>query len=320
MPDLTPCWYGFCDVTLALSARCHAAMESFDRAYGAFRVSAPDTAPLACYLDTDETGRGQVVLDGLPHPIGETDPGSAFALSRVFDHVAARSHTHLFLHAAAVSIAGRGLLLAGPSGHGKSTLAQALADGGADLLCDDTAPLDVAAGTVESFSIRCVEPAPARNAPVAAVFLLAPPQPQGTIHLALDHVPPEWERTPPWGDPMTATLRQAAGHWELLVTDPASGLLSRLEAACRACGVTILRDLGMAGAQFSETCVLTPLTRAEALPQLIAHLFGRGDRPLTELTWTLASALRQAHFWQLRPGVPGQTAAEVLRVMERLSH
>jgi hypothetical protein len=54
----------------------------------------------------------------------------------------------LFFHAASVGVAGRGALLVGPKGAGKSTLALALAARGHDFLGDETACYLPAAGTI----------------------------------------------------------------------------------------------------------------------------------------------------------------------------
>ena len=186
-------WYRFYEVTLALAARRRAALEDFARVYGAFRISAPPGAPageaaslLACCLDTDETGRGQVVLDGIPHPVADDDAGSAYALSLIFNRVAARSHARLFLHAAAVSVAGRALPARGALGgtanrpwHGPSAIGE--------RSCSATTPppLELASGTVATFPVRCPEQPPAAaSAPVAAVFLLHPPTLRRSVRLA----------------------------------------------------------------------------------------------------------------------------------------
>lgn len=313
-------WYHFYGVTLRVSAPASAARQNLERAYCAFRVPAPEAEPaalLTCSLDTDATGRGRITLDGVVHRLAGADPGNAYALSLLLDRLAFRSRAYLFLHAAAVAVAGKAVVLAGASGHGKSTLGRALAARGAALLCDDTTPLEAASGAARSFNPQAEGvAAPTPGVPVAAVFLLDATPPRRNVHLALDRLPPEWAQAPPWGNGTPVTLRRAAGHWELAAPDAPAGLLPRLEAACHACGVTVLRELGLPEARFSGVCQLTPITPTEALPRLVAHLLGRGGRPLTELTWALASALQQARFWQLRPGTPERTAEVVLRAAQ----
>ncbi len=53
----------------------------------------------------------------------------------------------LALHASAVELAGRALVLAGPSGRGKSTLAAALCKHGAKLVADDAVAIDLVDGS-----------------------------------------------------------------------------------------------------------------------------------------------------------------------------
>lgn len=50
------------------------------------------------------------------------------------------------VHASCVAIGGRGVLLVGPSGSGKSDLALRLIDGGAELVADDRVALRLADG------------------------------------------------------------------------------------------------------------------------------------------------------------------------------
>ena len=52
------------------------------------------------------------------------------------------------IHAGCVAIGGRGILIAGPSGSGKSDLALRLIDRGAQLVSDDYTALRVEAGTL----------------------------------------------------------------------------------------------------------------------------------------------------------------------------
>jgi serine kinase of HPr protein (carbohydrate metabolism regulator) len=58
---------------------------------------------------------------------------------------------HIYLHAACVSIGGKGVLLFGPSGSGKSDLALRLIDGGATLVSDDQVLLKKIDNSVYAF-------------------------------------------------------------------------------------------------------------------------------------------------------------------------
>lgn len=67
-------------------------------------------------------------------------PGWQRALALLILHRVFRLRTDaIFFHAASVGIAGRGVLIVGPKGHGKSTLSLALASRGHELLGDETA-------------------------------------------------------------------------------------------------------------------------------------------------------------------------------------
>ncbi|HWP58356.1 MAG TPA: hypothetical protein VNL14_10740 [Candidatus Acidoferrales bacterium] len=107
-----------------------------------------------------------------------------------------------FLHAAALAYAGKGTLLVGGSGHGKSTTAWALLHHGFQYLSDELAPLDLKRFTVEPYAralclkreppppyclagqtartsltlhvpVACLPGGgPARGAPLAAVFVV----------------------------------------------------------------------------------------------------------------------------------------------------
>lgn len=89
-------------------------------------------------------------------------------------------------HASSVSIAGRGVLLRGPSGSGKSDLALRLIDGGGQLVSDDytdvhvrdgsaflTAP-DEIAGRLEVRGLGLMQLAAVQDIPLALVFDLMP--------------------------------------------------------------------------------------------------------------------------------------------------
>ena len=91
------------------------------------------------------------------------------------------------LHATAVGIAGRAVLLVGPSGSGKSDLALRLIDRGATLVADDrvvvtrdgsrvlAAPPDTLAGLIEVRGVGIVAVPHLAGVPVALVVDLAAP-------------------------------------------------------------------------------------------------------------------------------------------------
>ncbi len=83
-------------------------------------------------------------------------------LTAILDRVAG----HIILHAAALETkSGEGVLLAAPSGHGKSSLTQELVQRGCRFLSDDYAPLDPAAALIAPYP-RTIGIQPGGGAPV----------------------------------------------------------------------------------------------------------------------------------------------------------
>ena len=79
--------------------------------------------------------------------------------------------SHVVLHAAALADAsGRGVILAGPSAHGKSSLALELARRGLGFLSDDLAPLDIERATILPYP-RAVAVRPGEGAQIPEPFL-----------------------------------------------------------------------------------------------------------------------------------------------------
>lgn len=95
----------------------------------------------------------------------------------------------IVMQASAVAIAGRALLIEGPPGSGKSSLALALIDRGAQLIGDDAvtlwregdrllaAPPPNIAGLIELRGIGIASLPPAAPAPVALILVLGGPTP-----------------------------------------------------------------------------------------------------------------------------------------------
>jgi serine kinase of HPr protein (carbohydrate metabolism regulator) len=94
----------------------------------------------------------------------------------------------LLVHATAVALAGRAVLLRGPSGSGKSDLALRLIDAGAELIADDQSELSregetilvrapaPIAGLFEVRGIGIVRLAPCPGAPLALIADLVAPE------------------------------------------------------------------------------------------------------------------------------------------------
>ena len=97
--------------------------------------------------------------------------------------------TRLLANVSCVAVAGRGLLIEGPSGSGKSSLALALIDRGAHLVGDDgvtlesrggrlwAAPPPNIAGLIEIRNVGLVE-MPVTTAPLALLLRLDPEAPR----------------------------------------------------------------------------------------------------------------------------------------------
>jgi HPr kinase/phosphorylase len=245
------------------------------------------------------------------------DPGSAYAFTLVLDAVAGASCTHLFLHAAAVSIGDHTAVLVGPSGAGKSTLARAMAARGAVCLADDVTPLDVSTGAL-AFPGHSAPPRAGEQllspASVDHAFVLGPTPEPDRFHLAIDRFPREWRTVPPRHD-VPAVVRRGKGYWEIEVKAVGTGGLATFARACREAGVLILRNLGQASSQFATATAIRPLEPVEGLPLLAAHVFGRGSRDTVQLIWDLGGAFSRASVWELLPGPPDEAAQAVSAVI-----
>jgi hypothetical protein len=309
--------YRFCDVALSLRAACASAIADFDRAYGAFRQATPPTsqARVACCIETDESGRGHVAVDGRRREVAMPDPGSAYAAAIVWDAVAATSQTHFFLHASAVCLDGHAILLAGSTGQGKSTLAAAMAESGAEPLNDDITPVERATGFAEHFPKGEPDAAvqPELRRPVRAVTFLGPADLGRQLHIAIDKLPDAWHERPPWEPSWRVSVRRHADHWELRTASAPPGTAELLRGACSSAGVTVLRDLRPPEPSFGQTPRLQSMPPALAMPRLVAELFGRGDQPATRLAWDLATTLARATFWELSLGPPDTTAQVIVQ-------
>lgn len=118
-------------------------------------------------------------------------PGWRKALAFLLLHRLVRQRGDaLFFHAASVGVQGRGALLVGPKGAGKSTLALALAARGHDFLGDETACYLPASGTI--IPLRrpvAIKPGPrAQAVDEALARLKALPEPDGIVRMDVDEL------------------------------------------------------------------------------------------------------------------------------------
>jgi hypothetical protein len=91
-----------------------------------------------------------------------------------------------FIHAAALSFAGQGFLIAAPSGSGKSTTAWALLHHGFDYLSDELAPVDLGSLRLQPYPhALCLkkEPPPPYSLPAQSVRTCS------TLHVPVAHLP-----------------------------------------------------------------------------------------------------------------------------------
>ena len=98
------------------------------------------------------------------------------------------------MHASCVAVSGRGVLITGPSGSGKSSLALALMAQGADLIADDQTEL-----TLQNTLLTAHCP-PALSGLIEARgvgLLRAPAAAQAQVVLVVDLAMPEPDRLPP---------------------------------------------------------------------------------------------------------------------------
>ncbi|SEH82184.1 HPr kinase/phosphorylase [Paracoccus alkenifer] len=98
------------------------------------------------------------------------------------------------IHASAVAVEGRGLLILGPSGAGKSSLALALMAQGAQLVADDRVLLDARAGRLIA---ACPPPLAGRIEARGVGILAAAPAGPTPLALVVDLGRAETMRLPP---------------------------------------------------------------------------------------------------------------------------
>jgi hypothetical protein len=126
-------------------------LELFREHYGALEVAPdparPATVAIACGRE-ERTDPHLTLLAGEKawRIRGEEAVGSAYAT--IFHLVTLAVRTHYLVHAGCIAVRGRGIVIAAPSGFGKSTLSAHLAVRGAELLSDELAPLERSSGLV----------------------------------------------------------------------------------------------------------------------------------------------------------------------------
>lgn len=97
-------------------------------------------------VSTTASGRRDIMVPDL-------DVALDCAYATIMDEVGRRSEDAVCFHAASLAHEGRGVVLVGPSRHGKTTLALALAARGRDLLSDEVAVVDRSSGSLHPFPL-----------------------------------------------------------------------------------------------------------------------------------------------------------------------
>jgi len=143
------------DVSVVIQSDAPDVIGLFDRAYERFRTTAVDAPALVCQVWTSPTTGGPaLVLNGQRFPVQDSTWLPDYAYTRILNAALAQVQSHYLFHAAALSHAGQGLLLAGPAGRGKTTLTLALLDRGYTFLSDDLAAIGRADGWLHPFPRR----------------------------------------------------------------------------------------------------------------------------------------------------------------------
>lgn len=160
--------YRFLGLRVAVAADDRAFLPFLDSLYARFRDGEPGEADLRASFSS-AAGAAAIEVDGRRVALAPPPLTEFHAYTILFGEILDRLSHCFFLHAAAVSDGTRTIVAAGPSGHGKTTLALALGRLGFRLLSDDFAPLRRADGRVEPFpkqvgiARRDVPPEPARG-------------------------------------------------------------------------------------------------------------------------------------------------------------
>ena len=137
----------FYDLDVHIRADRSESLELFARMYRHFQADGA-RLPAQHTLEFDlltgpgnAWGRPVLLVDGQAWPLHDDRLLAGYVYEGMLKHILARIRSHVLLHAAALAREGGGLILAGDSGCGKTTLALALAQRGFRFLSDEMAAL-----------------------------------------------------------------------------------------------------------------------------------------------------------------------------------
>lgn len=135
--------YRFFDTEVVFRSDSSEILAHFDQIYGRFHVRFPVPSAPQCYVLTGDRpfGGPALVLDGKTHLINDPDTLFDYAHTSILNAALAQTRTHFLIHAAALSVNGAGIILAGHAGCGKTTLALELIRRGFRFLSDDIAAI-----------------------------------------------------------------------------------------------------------------------------------------------------------------------------------
>lgn len=131
--------YRFFDTTVTIDTDSPGFLDQFEQSYGSFRSDEPAGDVLRVELD----GSPRLTVDG--RQVSGEDPAtlSIYALNVVLNRIADNVTSHILIHGAALrGRSGGGVIIAGRSGLGKTTLALELLHTGYGFLSDEIAAVN----------------------------------------------------------------------------------------------------------------------------------------------------------------------------------
>jgi hypothetical protein len=149
-PDSPQAIYRFFDQTIQVWADLPDILTILDDVYAWFSIPIPNRSDGHYHILTGAGGPA-VLVDGRRYPCRDQTTLLSFAYVAILNSVFQRVRSHWLVHAAALNVGGRGVLLLGAGGLGKTSLALELARRGHGFLSDDVGAVRRADGHVDPF-------------------------------------------------------------------------------------------------------------------------------------------------------------------------